>query len=51
MNIEIGQDLTMESAYDQNEIIIIDNGSDTLKIGYTGEDYPQVITKKYTINI
>jgi hypothetical protein len=44
MNIEIKPDYAMDSAVDQGERrVIIDNGSDTLKVGFSGEDWPQVI--------
>ena len=32
----------MESAYDEKDLVVIDNGSDTLKIGFSGTDWPQV---------
>lgn len=32
----------MESEYDVKDIIVIDNGTDTVKIGVSGEDYPRV---------
>jgi actin beta/gamma 1 len=32
----------MESEYDVKDIIVIDNGADTIKIGISGEDYPRV---------
>ena len=35
----------MESEYDVKDIIIIDNGADTVKVGISGEDYPRVINK------
>ncbi len=33
----------MESEYDVKDIIVIDNGTDSVKIGVSGEDYPRVI--------
>ena len=36
----------MESEFDTKDIIVIDNGSDTVKIGISGEDNPRV---EYTI--
>jgi Actin and related proteins len=42
MNIEIKPDYAMDSAVDQKEVVVIDNGSDTLKIGFSGTDWPQV---------
>jgi actin-related protein len=32
----------MESEFDVKDLIIIDNGSDTIKVGISGEDYPRV---------
>jgi actin-related protein len=32
----------MESEYDVKDIIVIDNGADTIKIGISGEDFPRV---------
>jgi actin-related protein len=32
----------MESEYDVKDIIVIDNGTDSVKIGVSGEDYPRV---------
>lgn len=32
----------MESEYDVKDIIVIDNGADTVKIGISGEDKPRV---------
>lgn len=32
----------MESEYDIKDIIVIDNGADTIKIGISGEDFPRV---------
>jgi actin-related protein len=44
MNIEIKPDYAMDSAVDQSERrVVIDNGSDTLKIGFSGDDWPSVI--------
>lgn len=28
---------------DQNQIIVIDNGTSTIKIGYSGENQPRVV--------
>jgi actin-related protein len=43
MNIEIKPDYAMDSAIDQGERrVVIDNGSDTIKVGFSGEDWPQV---------
>jgi len=33
----------MESEFDVKDIIVIDNGADTVKIGISGEDKPRVI--------
>lgn len=33
----------VESAIDVEEIVVIDNGTDTIKIGMSGSDYPQII--------
>ncbi|KAL4480379.1 hypothetical protein ABPG74_020895 [Tetrahymena malaccensis] len=33
----------MESEYDVKDIIVIDNGADTVKIGISGEDKPRII--------
>ena len=32
----------MESEYDMKDIIVIDNGTDSVKIGISGEDNPRV---------
>lgn len=32
----------MESECDVRDIIVIDNGTDTIKVGISGEDYPRV---------
>lgn len=32
----------MESEFDVKDIVVIDNGSDTIKVGVSGEDYPRV---------
>lgn len=32
----------MESEFDMKDIIVIDNGADTVKIGISGEDRPRV---------
>lgn len=32
----------MESEYDVKDIIVIDNGADTVKVGISGEDNPRV---------
>jgi len=32
----------LESEIDSKYLIVIDNGSETIKIGYSGEDYPRV---------
>jgi len=32
----------MESEFDVKDIIVIDNGADTVKIGISGEDKPRV---------
>lgn len=43
MNIEIKPDYAMDSAVDSGERrVVIDNGSDTIKVGFSGEDWPQV---------
>ena len=36
-------DPDMESEFDKKDFIIIDSGSDTIKIGYSGEDTPRVL--------
>ena len=33
----------MESEDDVKDIIVIDNGADTIKIGISGEDFPRLI--------
>lgn len=33
----------MESEYDVKDIIVIDNGADSIKIGISGEDNPRLI--------
>eukprot|EP00331_Platyophrya_macrostoma_P002509 CAMPEP_0176418056 /NCGR_PEP_ID=MMETSP0127-20121128/7238_1 /TAXON_ID=938130 /ORGANISM="Platyophrya macrostoma, Strain WH" /LENGTH=438 /DNA_ID=CAMNT_0017798297 /DNA_START=29 /DNA_END=1345 /DNA_ORIENTATION=- len=33
----------MESKFDEKEVVVIDNGTDCIKIGFSGEDYPQMI--------
>jgi actin-related protein len=33
----------MESEFDVKDIIVIDNGTDSVKIGVSGEDYPRVL--------
>jgi len=33
----------MESQIGKNDIIVIDNGAETCKIGFSGEDKPRVI--------
>lgn len=38
----------MESEYDVKDVIVIDNGTETIKIGVSGEDYPRVIFIKYS---
>ncbi len=35
-------DPDMESEFDKKDFIIIDSGSETIKIGYSGEDTPRV---------
>jgi hypothetical protein len=35
-------DKEMDSLFDKEEIVVIDNGSETMKIGFAGEDYPRV---------
>jgi actin-related protein len=42
MNIEIKPDYAMDSAVDQKDIVVIDNGTDSIKIGFSGSDWPQV---------
>jgi actin-related protein len=37
---------TMESEYDVKDIIVIDNGADSIKIGISGEDNPRVIKRE-----
>jgi hypothetical protein len=41
----------MESEYDVKDIIVIDNGTDTVKIGVSGEDYPRVGLGKRTFEL
>ena len=33
----------LESEVDLKDLIVIDNGTDTIKMGYSGENYPRVI--------
>jgi len=33
----------MESKFDVRDVIVIDNGADSIKIGFSGEDKPRVI--------
>lgn len=33
----------MESEFDNKDIIVIDNGSETVKVGISGENFPKVI--------
>jgi actin beta/gamma 1 len=35
-------DPKMESEFDLKDYIVIDNGTDSLKIGFSGEDTPRV---------
>ena len=39
---KVNKRATMESEFDVKDLIIIDNGSDTIKVGISGEDYPRV---------
>lgn len=32
----------LESEVDLKDLIVIDNGTDTIKMGYSGENYPRV---------
>ena len=32
----------LESEIDVKDIIVLDNGTETIKVGYSGEDYPRV---------
>jgi len=41
-NITINPDYAMDSQVDFKEVVVIDNGSDLLKIGFSGDDWPQV---------
>lgn len=41
-NIEVSPDYAMDSQVDQKEIVVIDNGTDSLKLGFSGDDWPQV---------
>ena len=41
-------DREMDSLFDKEEIVVIDNGSETIKVGFAGEDTPRV---RLTINI
>ncbi|CAD8078966.1 unnamed protein product [Paramecium primaurelia] len=41
--MKINKRATMESEYDQKDIVVIDNGTDTIKVGISGEDYPRLI--------
>lgn len=38
-------DKEMDSLFDKEEVVIIDNGSETIKAGFAGEDYPRVTTR------
>jgi actin-related protein len=33
----------VESEVDMREVVVIDNGTDTIKIGMSGVDYPQIV--------
>lgn len=33
----------MESEIDVKDIVVIDNGNDTVKIGVSGEDHPRMV--------
>jgi actin beta/gamma 1 len=33
----------LESEVDLKDLIVIDNGTDTIKMGYSGENYPRVL--------
>lgn len=37
----------MESEFDMKDIIVIDNGSETVKVGISGENFPKVIILFY----
>ena len=50
MNIEIKPDYAMDSAVDQKDIVVIDSGTDSLKIGFSGSDWPQVKVEIYNFN-
>ena len=39
----------MESEFDVKDIIVIDNGADTVKIGISGEDKPRVKKDLYLL--
>jgi len=41
-NIDIQPDYAMDSQVDFKEIVVIDNGTDSLKVGFSGDDWPQV---------
>jgi len=41
-NINIQPDYAMDSQVDFKEVVVIDNGSDLLKIGFSGDDWPQI---------
>lgn len=41
-NIEVAPDYAMDSQVDAKEIVVIDNGTDSLKVGFSGDDWPQV---------
>lgn len=36
-------DKEMDSLFDKEEVVVIDNGSETIKVGFAGEDYPRLI--------
>jgi len=41
----------MESECDVKDIVVIDNGTDTIKVGISGEDYPRVYFQFILVNI
>ena len=38
----------LESEVDLKDLIVIDNGTDTLKMGYSGENHPRIIIDSMT---
>jgi actin-related protein len=38
----------VESEVDMRDVVVIDNGTDTIKIGMSGVDYPQIVIDTVT---